>query len=103
MIEGIVSDVILSDIVKERIRQNELKSAGRFKYTCADIEMTDADCLPVLVEEVGELSRALLESGKLANEKSFDLHGKDMRKELVQVAAIAVAWIERIDNRDKNS
>ena len=74
----------------ERHRQEKLKAEGRFKYTCRDPEMTDSDRFKVLVEEVGEVARALLESDRLAN----DLSGKDLEKELIQVAAVVVAWLE---------
>lgn len=84
---------IVDDIMCERIRQEQLKAGGRFKYTCADPEMAPAEKCAVLGEEMGEVCRAVLEEGRLAN----DLHGKALRQELVQVAAVAVAWIEAID------
>lgn len=84
---------ILGAIADERAAQEKLKAEGRFKYTCADPDMPDQECLTVLVEEVGEVARAVLEKARLAN----DAHGKDLRKELIQVAAVAVAWIERLD------
>lgn len=43
--------------------------------------------LAVLTEEVGEVARCLLERGALS----------DLKAELVQVAAVAVAWAEAID------
>lgn len=43
--------------------------------------------LAVLGEEVGEVSRALLEREPM----------KDLKKELTQVAAVAVAWIEALE------
>jgi uncharacterized protein YjbI with pentapeptide repeats len=82
----------LSLIVAERNRQNDLKAAGRFPYTCADSELSDAEKLTVLAEEFGEAARAVLERNKLAN----DTTGADLKKELVQVAAVAVAWIESL-------
>jgi NTP pyrophosphatase (non-canonical NTP hydrolase) len=45
----------------------------------------------ILGEEVGEVHRALL---KQDGERSGDL-----RHELVQVAAVAVAWVEALDSR----
>jgi len=44
--------------------------------------------LAILTEEVGETAEAML-----------DLSQTDIRAELVQVAAVAVAWIESIDRR----
>lgn len=82
----------LADVNRERNRQDDLVRAGRFPATCASKKLTDPQKLAVLVEEVGEVARAVLELGKLAN----DQHGKDLRKELIQVAAVAVAWAESL-------
>lgn len=46
--------------------------------------------LPVLVEEVGEVARAL-------NDLALDSADGDLRSQLVQVAAMAVAWIAALD------
>ena len=89
---------IIWDIIIERERQERLKEQGKFTHTCADPEMTHAERLPVLIEEVGEVARALLEQGHLPNEQSHDLHGADLRRELVQVAAVALAWLEAVDD-----
>lgn len=84
---------VLRDVMIERARQDNLKAAGRFQYTCADPGMVDVDRVACLGEEFGEACRALLESRHAAN----DVHGKDLRKELIQVAAVAVAWVEYLD------
>ena len=90
--------VIFSDIAAERARQEALKRSGRFRWTLADADMPDADRLAALGEEYGEVCRALLEAhGEVA-----DVHGKELRKELIQVAAVVVAWVERLD-RDSDS
>lgn len=73
----------------ERFRQEQLKAAGRFLYTCADDGMEHVGRLAVLMEEVGEVARAVLELARLAN----DAHGKNLRKELIQVAAVVHAWL----------
>ncbi len=73
-------------VYRERIRQEDLKAKGKFKHTCADKEMSDGDCMLVLMEEVGEVARAVL-----------DKEGKGaLREELIQVAAVAVSWAERL-------
>jgi hypothetical protein len=77
----------------ERRRHDELKAMGRFPYTIADPEMTDAGRFVSLVEEVGEVARAIQERTGAVN----DRHGSDLRTELVQVGAIVVAWVERLD------
>jgi NTP pyrophosphatase (non-canonical NTP hydrolase) len=76
---------ILLDVVEERRRQDFLKSQGKFAHTCADA-MPASIKLAVLAEEFGEVARAVCERD-YAN----------LREELVQVAAICVAWLEAID------
>jgi len=85
-------------IVIERQRQDKLKADGRFKYTCADLEMTLSQKVAVLTEEVGEVARATLEINALVSRETDD-HTElrhALRKELVQVAAISLAWIESL-------
>lgn len=79
-------------IETERLRQEHLKAAGRFKYTCADPEMTTDGKFYCLGEEFGEVARALVEGAGLAN----DVHNVDLKKELVHVAAVATAWLESL-------
>lgn len=86
---------VLEDVRRECARQDELKKAGRFKHHCGDKEMSDPERFAVLGEEVGEVARAVLELGKLANDK----HGKELRKELIQVAAVCTKWVEGMDRR----
>jgi hypothetical protein len=80
------------DVLLERERQEKLglakRDAGTDWRSCADPTMRGGDPmrLTVLVEEVGEVARAVLE-GDTAS----------LRAELVQVAAVAVAWIEALD------
>lgn len=88
----------LSDLLNERVRQNELKAQGRFLYTCADRELAPAQKLAVLAEEFGEVARATLEVGALVNDGRCVTDAREaLRKELVQVAAVAMAWVEGLD------
>ncbi len=80
---------LYGDFHRERIRAHE-KHAPRGK-SCEQMDWTDRDWLPVLTEEVGEVARALCDrepSGRL-------------REELVQVGAMAAAWINSIDHAPK--
>ena len=85
---------IYSDIRNERQKQEGYKAAGRFAHTCADPELSDMDCLAILIEEVGEAATAILHKQKIGSVTDPE---QDLRKELIQVAAVAVAWIERLD------
>lgn len=92
---------IFRRILDERARQDDLKAAGKFLYTCADKELSHADCGIVLGEEYGEVCRAVLNVKGLA----FDSApvGKSpakiahLQQELVQVAAVACAWLESME------
>lgn len=76
----------LQDIVNERLRQERLKVLGKFLYTCADTGITDLGRLCVLAEEFGEVAKEVNE-------------GSDpelLKAELIQVAAVCVAWAETL-------
>lgn len=77
---------ILKLIQLERGRQEALKQAGKFQFTCADT-VSDWKKLPILLEEVGEVAKAM-------NEDDFI----GIVKELIQVAAVCVAWLESSTN-----
>jgi hypothetical protein len=79
---------ITNAIARERARQETLKAEGRFRYTLADKQMGDAEKVIALLEEVAEVGKAVMGQRMLVGD------GGDLRKELVQVAACAVAWLE---------
>jgi NTP pyrophosphatase (non-canonical NTP hydrolase) len=83
-------------ILNERAEQERLKAEGRFKYTCADLEMSNSEKAVVLVEEVGEVCRAVLESNGLVHDGRKVGNYAQLQKELIQVAAVAVAWLEAL-------
>lgn len=74
------------DIVAERWRQIALRNAGKFSHTLADPGMTDPQRVAAFTEEVLEVMQAL---------QLGDAEG--LRTELVQVAAVCVAWCEYLD------
>jgi NTP pyrophosphatase (non-canonical NTP hydrolase) len=88
MHQGLNRQMALSTIVAERNRQNDLKATGKFENTPADPGMSHSYCLTVIVEEVGEIARAI-QKGDRAN----------MRDEITQVAAIALGWLEGFDQK----
>jgi NTP pyrophosphatase (non-canonical NTP hydrolase) len=81
---------ILEAIDTERKRQEMLRAEGRFTYTCASPEMSNAERLTVLAEEYGEIAHEVNEG--IGEGKEINLLA--LRKELVQTAAVAVSWIE---------
>ena len=84
MLKGIqrTEKVVLS-VVEERARQNKKwgREPGEWR---ADAGVK----LAVLTEEVGEVARALLEGSSIEH----------LRMELIEVAAVAVAWAEDCDS-----
>lgn len=65
------------------------REAAHAKHGAQSIEgivPKDSRWLSILVEEVGEV----------AHELTYDATG-DLRKELIQVAAVAAAWVDAID------
>ena len=72
---------IFAEIRKERQRQDE-----RWPYGHDDLNWS-----AILIEETGETAREVLCGGRVA--RAYEL-----RQELIQVAAVAVAWLEDIDD-----
>jgi len=73
---------VLNDVASERARQDR-KWGG-----WPGVDRVDERFTAVLGEEFGEVCKALMEDGELSPE---------IREELIQVAAVAVAWVEQID------
>jgi hypothetical protein len=57
-----------------------------------DQPWTDAEWLPILTEELGEVAHELTYDAHQHADRAYWL-----RKELVQVAAMACAWVDSID------
>lgn len=82
---------ILDLVASERGNQERLKVEGRFVYSCADLEISHAECLTVLAEEMGECAHEVNEGIGAGRE----IDKRRLLKELIQVAAVAVAWAEK--------
>lgn len=81
-------------IATERRRQHRLKKEGRFKYTPSDDELNDWQRYGMISEEMGEVARNLLARDDLVSDG--DKSNDELLKELSQVAALTLAWIERL-------
>jgi len=82
---------IYKEIEHEISRQVLLQEQGRFRHTPKDSTLPTTFKFGMLAEELGEVARCVLANAGLVQEKpSVD----NLREELVQVAAIAVAWLE---------
>lgn len=67
-------------------RQNDLQEQGKFTYVAYDKECPLIVRLAMLTEEVGEVARAIQE-----------LDEQNLKEELVQIAAIAISWVARLE------
>lgn len=86
---NVVQKVVIKAIIAERIRQDIKWGANRVHL--------DEDWKLILGEESGELSKAIFEN-------KFDCLGSDpydIERELIDVAAVALAWLEDIFTRKK--
>lgn len=95
---------ILFDIQIERERQEVLRKEGKFKFTCASREMSNAEKLCILAEEFGEVAKEVTEecillSKPMSLERYAETKAtkKLMREELIQVASVCLAWCEALD------
>lgn len=85
---------VCDDVLDELHRCRRLQQSGKFSKTMMQMD-SDLEALSVLVEEVGEAGHEVNE----AIGKPFDAERqKRLRAELIQVAAMAVGWVLRIDN-----
>jgi NTP pyrophosphatase (non-canonical NTP hydrolase) len=92
--DGDTGDV-LSLVNKERYRQEQLREEGKFKYTCAARKgLSLSDKLAVLAEEFGEVARHVTEG--IIDPKR--VNREKLKKELIEVAAVAVAWAESLSS-----
>lgn len=78
----------------ERDRQDELFRTGKILYNCASRTVDPSRKLRVLIEEIGEVAEAIdmLEQTKSRRHAT----GDHFCTELIQVAAVSVAWLESI-------
>lgn len=109
---------ILLEVNAERARQETLKETGKFVFTCAGKGLSEAEKLAVLSEEVGEVSKEVVElvielsklmkyrmtneARSTAIEAAIKAYTAKARNELIQVAAVAVAWIEALSDNQEN-
>lgn len=88
-----IQQSVIADIIGERLRQDRLceipenRKNGWRKFCESD--STDRYKLAILLEEVGEVGTAVLKEDEA-----------NLCDELIQVAAVAVAWAEALREKD---
>jgi hypothetical protein len=85
---------IFGRIDHERDRQEQLKAEGRFDHTLAD-DIPGPDKLTIMAEEFGEVAGATVQLSGLSNDRQTTRD--DLKKELIQLAATCVAWLEALE------
>lgn len=89
------TESVLAEVLVERVRQEnrcaKKRRKGKAFYSCANLDMPQELKLAILTEEVGEVARELCDASH--ERKAPD---RNLRVELIQVAAIAVAWAESL-------
>jgi hypothetical protein len=97
---------VVNLIALERQRQENLFHGGAHHFSVASASVNHDRKLRVITEEIGEVAKEidLLEAitkGQRESADSFSNRLKarreKLRKELVQVAAVAVAWLESLE------
>jgi NTP pyrophosphatase (non-canonical NTP hydrolase) len=71
------------------------RAAAHAKHGANSIEAQASDSphwLPILIEEVGEVASAL----------TYDKNPDSLRAELIDVLAVAAAWLDSIDSDSEN-
>ncbi len=86
-----IKSAILGEILDERHNQDE-------KW--GEQNHDDPMWACILMEEVGETTQAIFDLTQcIYSEGTYDTCSDKIREELIQVAAVAVAWLECIDRR----
>jgi hypothetical protein len=86
----------VAKVIEERQRQELLKKEGRFVSTLATNGMPESYKLACIVQEIAEVSQILLKRAGL-HPREIDDSNSALKGELLQIAALAVAWIEYLE------
>jgi hypothetical protein len=82
------------DVHRERIRAHDKHDSA--KRSMERAHYSNPRWLPVLTEELGEVARVICDGTRDADDV-LDIDTEHLRAELVQLAAMACAWIDAID------
>jgi len=84
---------LVEDVWMERERQRALFRVGRISFLCESPIVDPRRKFTVLAEEVGEVAQAIDQV------ENHDRAPGNLHAELIQVAAVAAAWIESLQDR----
>lgn len=83
------------EVIHEVARQDELARKGKFGGTHVMPGGTDLERLAVLAEEFGEVSIEVCKGIEVDRQ----VRREGLRDELIQVAAVCLAWVAAIDEK----
>jgi len=93
-----MSDLVLSDITLSAVQAEATRAHLRHgDHSMLGAAVTESDRLAILTEEVGEVARELNED-RLGNLPVDEWRDRRV-KELIQVAAMALSWVEALEGR----
>lgn len=84
------TQIILTQILDERRRQDDKRG---------EQNIANSEWLAVIAEEIGKVAEAVLQHRFSPNEQVQANGLEDLRCELIQAAAVAVAWVECLDRQ----
>lgn len=92
---------VLQCVMNERYRQEQFKADGEFQYSCMDVhpDISNYRKATILGEEMGEVCNVVNELDNVkpdGNDEDLARLKSALRQELIQVAAVAVAWVESL-------
>lgn len=93
---------VFAKIAAERQRQRELFHAGKISFSCQSVLPDPNRKLRVLMEEVGEVAQELDRLEQCRDKRAERFVLEDLEAELVQVAAVATAWLESLQSSRLN-
>lgn len=99
---------ILNLVWLERLRQKQLFRVGKLGFECASPIVSSDRKLRALTEEIGEVARAIDAIEAIGNVPLEKRHASvtrflkaqaHLREELIQVASVAIAWLESLEGK----
>lgn len=92
---------VFEAIARERKRQRELFAAGKHQFTVDSPVISDALKYAVLGEEFGDVGKEINEAAHRSDRTGR--RRERLKKELVQTAAVCVAWLESLESAARQS
>lgn len=99
---------ILVEVFRERVRQEQAHLDGKHPIRIAAAGTDNGFRCSVLMEEVGEVAHEVNEIAGVIKRNPMnagecvEYRRERLKKELIQVAAVAVAWVRGLENEEES-